>query len=378
MRVSVCAGLFLLSSSFLSAQEVPSNPGNAASQAAPSARVSVTFSATDSDGNSMRNLDQQSVTVIADNRGTDVLEVRDASVLPLHLGIIFLSATSKFDQQQAAAIDLAQKVLRPGKDKAFVVTAGGTKPWPDPHINWLADPADVAKAVKALDKNSGLPDLFNSQIATTAVGLNRSTIQQYSLAGGFSAFDVIWAMMKNDPRPARRAVVIFRQASAHAPGFGRRVTENVEENHGRVIRTAQAMGVAIYTIGVEDPSAFSENARNLLASDYASIHPGDDNGARVYDSRMADAREAQYAAGQQNVERLAEETGGRAWWTMKKNYSDAVAAISNELNSRYVVSFAPGPAVATGPLHPLKVQVTGAKHVSAPKSYLLQAQQGPN
>ncbi len=356
----------------------PAERGPAQAQTAQEQRVSVTFSASDAQGHLIRGLSNEHVLVYENNRAVQTLEVRDASELPLHLGIVLLAAKNKFDQEQAAAIELAQKVLRPGKDAAFVITAGGDKPWPNPRLNWLTDPSAVAEAVRRLDRNTGLPDMFNYELTTDSAGLARMSLQRYNRTGGFSIFDVVWAMMQNDPRPARRAVVIFRLASAPRPGRGQLSTQASDDNHNRVITIAQSLGVSLFTIGVEDPSPRADNSRTDIAATYNPTQAGQGSSARAYDQVLARERELQYTQGRHNVDRIADETGGRSWWTTKKNYSDAVVGIANDLAARYVLSFPLASGPASGPVHPLKVQVTGAAHVSAPRAYIVPTEQKAN
>jgi VWFA-related protein len=354
------------------AQVMPAQEKEAApAQRAPEHTISVLFTATDGHGNPLREVTKDRVSVSESNQSVQTTQVQDASELPLDLGIVLLASKKKFDQEQAAAIDLAQKVLRPGKDKAFVVTAAGDKPWPNSKVPWLNDTPAVADAIRALDKNAGLPDLFNYQVTTDTASLGRMSLQTIQTTGGFSVFDVIWSVMKTDPRPARRAVVIFRLGSAHAPGFGERNTRVSEENHNRVIAIAQLLGVSLFTIGVEDPLPPGDPSRNTIGETYTSMHAGGTGDARAYDQNMARQMDLQYSAGRDNVNRIADETGGRPYWTTKKNYADAVAAIANELSGRFVVSFVPPDKSAASPVHPIKVQVSGAAHVSAPRAYIV-------
>jgi VWFA-related protein len=349
-------------------QEAQPSPG----ERTPEHTVSVLISATDGHGNPLRELTRDQVTVSDNNHLVETTQVLDASPLPLDLAIVLLASKEKFGQEQAAAIDLAQKILRPGKDKAFVLTAAGDKPWPNPKVPWLEDTPAVADAIRALDKNAGLPDLFNFHVDTASASLGRMSIQTYNTPGGFSVFSVIWSMMKTDPRPARRVVVIFRLGSAHGPGFGERVTRGSLENHNDVIAKAQALGVSFFTIGVEDPLPPGDPSRNNIGQTYTSTHAGGTGNTRAYDQNMAHAMDLQYSAGRDNVNRIADETGGRPYWTTKKNYADAIAAIANELSARYVVTFVPVDSSAAGPIHPIKVQVAGATHVSAPRAYIVQ------
>jgi VWFA-related protein len=351
------------------AQEKESTPA----QRAPEHTVSVLFTATDGHGIPLREVTTGSVSVSENNQALQTVQVQDASDVPLDLGIVLLASKQKFEQEQAAAIDLAKRVMKPGRDKVFVVTASGDKPWTTSNIPWLTDPAAVVGLVRGLDKNTGLPDLFIFNIATNEVGVQRSNIQTYSMGTGFSAFDVIWAMMKNDPRPARRAVVIFRLPSAHSPGFGEKVTRASEDTHNRVITVAQSLGISFFTIGLEDTLPQSETTRANIQRDYMPTHEGNSVSTREYDAKLDRAKELQYTAGRQNVERIADETGGRPLWSNRKNFSDAIEDIASELSARYIVSFVPADKSAASPVHRIKVQVAGAAHVSAPRAYIVQS-----
>ena len=354
------------------AQVIPSQD----TQPAPAQRssehtISVLFSATDSHGLPLRELSKGSVSVSENNQPLETVQVKDASELPLDLGIMLLASKEKFGQEQAAVIDLAQKVLRPGKDKAFVLTAAGEKPWPNPKLNWLTESSAVTDMVRGLDKNAGLPDLFSYVLATDNIGIDRLSIQTFNTGGGFSVFNVVWAMMRTDPAPARRAVVTFRLPTAHAPGWGERNSRACEQNHNYVIETAESLGVSFYTIMLDDQIPGANTASADIQRNYQPLHNGNSVGSRQYDADLDKYLTAQYTAGRNNIMRIADETGGRPYWTTKKNYTDAVAAIANELSGRYMVSFVPPDKSVASPIHPIRVQVSGAAHVSAPRAYIV-------
>jgi VWFA-related protein len=361
-----------LSVQFAHPQEKQSVPDPLPADAA--AVISIT--ATDSQGNPVQNVSKETVTVLDGKESARMIDVRRASDVPLDLGIVLLASKKKFDQEQAAAIDLAQKVLRPGVDRAFVITAGGDKSWSSPNISWTTDPSAATTAIRSLDKNTGLPDLFSFQLSTESAGVGRKSIQTYNLGSGFSAFSVIWAMMKTDPRPVRRVVIIFRSAVAHSPGYGAQVTHTSEDTHNRVILTAQSMGISFYTLGVDDQLLTSDTSRNRLDTTYMPTHSGGDDGnARKYDQDLARSNDLQYSAGRQNVDRIATETGGRSYWTNKKNFQDAASGIANDIGSQYLVIFAKSTSASAPPVHPIKVEVTGAAHVLAPRAYVVTGSQ---
>jgi hypothetical protein len=79
-----------------------------------------------------------------------------------------------------------------------------------------------------------------------------------------------------------------------------------------------------------------------------------------------------YDAGKTNVQRIAAETGGATFWSTKKNYSDAVNAIANQIAGQYIVTFIPGDV---GPVHSLKVSTNNGARVLAQTKYFSGAPQ---
>jgi hypothetical protein len=301
------------------------------------------------------------------NQIVQPLQLYKAADLPLHLGIVLLATPRTFSQQQAAAIDLINKVIRPGVDEAFVISARGEKPWPGERLEWKQDPAELTKIIHGLDANTGFWDAFNFDLQTAETGFDenagRSTLQ--TVAGnGVSVFDVVYSMMSSDPRPSRRVLVFFREPWAHSPGFGLRASTSVEGKLVKVISVAQEMHISNFVIGLEDPQ-FNGITDNNIGKIYTSLHAGDDGGAgsasRAYDKAMQEARQRAYNAGRTNVDRLATETGGATYWSTKKNFPDAVNAIANQLAGEYIVTFVPRDLPDA--VHPLKITSPNATRI---------------
>jgi len=328
----------------------------------------VLVSATDNSGIPALGLTKDQFTIMDNNHVVPALKVFNASDVPLHLAVVLLAAPGTFSQQQAAAIDLVKRVVRPKIDEAFVVTARGKKPWPSPNIDWKQDPEELVKAIKGLDRNAGLQDAFDFNMSTSETELDqnggRNTLQSYS-AGGMSVFDAVFYMMNSDPRPARRVLVIFRDPWGHSPGFGGRVNTAVEGRLEQVVAVAQEMHVATFVIGLED-NRINGVADNTIGKNYISVHSGENGGGgesnQQYDRMMERERVRAYEAGKTNVQRLGSETGGATFWSTKKNYPDAIASIANLLAGQYIVTFAPEDAANAA--HSLKVTSTGAKVLS--------------
>jgi VWFA-related protein len=339
--------------------------------------VPVLISVTDPGGNPIAGLTKEQLTLIDTNQSVQPLQLLNGHDIPLHLGIVLLSAPASFSQQQAAAVSLVQRMMRPDVDEAFVVTARGKKPWPFDHLEWKQDPTELSKMIQGLDRDAGMPDAFNFDLntdrtqQTTKVG--QSTVQSFGTTGA-NVFDAAYAMMNSDPRPSRRVLVIFREPWPLSPGLGNRAHGTVEDQLLQVIARAQELHIATFVIGLEDPQ-FNGITDNTIGQNYTSLRAGRDGGAgtasRNFDRQMERTRMRAYNAGKENVERLAAETGGATFWGTKKNYPDAVNAIANQLAGEYIVTFVPGEI--PGPAHSLKVTGNNGAHVLAQKAFFYTA-----
>jgi hypothetical protein len=132
------------------------------------------------------------------------------------------------------------------------------------------------------------------------------------------------------------------------------------------------MHIAAFVIGLEDPQ-FNGITDNNMGKIYTSLHAGEDGGAgsagRTYDQQMERERKRAYDAGKTNLERLAAETGGASYWSTRKNYSDAVSAIANQLAGQYIVTFVPRDV--PGAVHPLKITSKDGSHVLAQTVFIV-------
>jgi hypothetical protein len=84
---------------------------------------------------------------------------------------------------------------------------------------------------------------------------------------------------------------------------------------------------------------------------------------------MEKERKHAYDAGKSNVERLATETGGITYWSTRKNFSDAVTSIANQINGQYIVTFVPRD-LPSG-VHPLKVTSKDAARVLSQSAFIV-------
>jgi VWFA-related protein len=357
----------------------PSAADPAAHPAAPAVPVAkaphfvpVLISATDSHGSPVLGLTKEQITILDMNQDVPPLQLYKGADLPLHLGIVLLCSPRTFSQQQAAVIDLVNKVIRPGIDEAFVVSARGKKAWPGGRLEWKQDSAELSKIIRSLDPEAGLQDPFDFDLATTQGGFgSRMNIQRTFEGGGGIVFDVVYAMMNSDPRPSRRVLFMFREAWSHSPGLGERANTWVEDHMLQVIAAAQKMHISTFVIGLEDPQ-YNRITDTDLGTSYNPTHAGEGAASRSYDSHMQQARIRAYEAGRTNIVRLATETGGAIYWSTKKNYSDAISSMANELSGQYIVTFIPKNAATE--IHPLKVIGKDGTHVRAQAAFFAATQ----
>lgn len=327
--------------------------------------VPILISATDSSGNPVTGLTKEQLAIQDNHQLVSAQQLYKGTDLPLHLGIVLLASHPTFQQQQAAAADLVQKVLRAGVDEGFVITARGKKAWAGERLEWAHDAATLTNSIRGLDSNAGLPDPFSFSINTDEAGLDRYTLQTFG-GGEVSVFDVIDRMMASDPRPSRRVVVMFREPWAHSPGFGTRANTAVEGQLLRVIAAAQQSHVTTFCIGLEDPK-FSRSTDVTIGKTYISTLNGQAGQSADYDTRLQDAKTRGYDAGKTNIQRLASDTGGNTYWSVKKNFPDAVNSIANELAGQYIVTFTPSDV--PGSVHPLKITSGNAAHLNAQSAF---------
>jgi hypothetical protein len=258
-------------------------------------------------------------------------DTKPADKLPLHLGIVLHASKNTFPQQQAAAIDLIQRVMHSTDDEAFVVTAGGDRPWPSPRLDWDNKPDNLIKFVKGLDKLAGVPEAFKFEVQTTSNPNFREWLTLYKGAPtAQSVFAIVAAMMSSDARPARHVLVMFRDPWDHSPGWGSAYGQYVDQRHDAVLSMLKDARINLYVVGIDDPSGRPKMAGGI-DTDYTMVHAGSGSYMRNLDEELGKAINVLMAAGRTNIERLTGGTDGAVAYGTKKNYADAVPVIADKI-----------------------------------------------
>jgi VWFA-related protein len=233
---------------------------------------------------------------------------------PLTLGILLDtsgSQTNVLSDEQTAASQFLEKVLRPAKDEAFLITF-------DISVNLAQDytssPAELARALDRAQINTG-----------TGTG---SFIPGLQKPKGTLLYDAIYLAAHDQLKQetGRHALVILTDGQ----------DEGSSKKLDDAINAAQRANAIVYVLLVADPALYG-------SIDYF---------------------------GDSTMKRLAAETGGRVFPVghNQKKFDEAFAQINQELRTQYLASFAP--LVLDGKRHSLDVECRGDNlHVLARKEY---------
>jgi len=178
-------------------------------------RVNMLFTVSDKKGRFVTNLDKDNFEIVESKRAQNILEFTAETNLPLRLGILIDTSNSirdRFRFQQAAATDFVNTVMRPGQDKAMVVSF-------DSSAELVADLTD----------------------STEALG---TAIRNLRPGGGTALYDAIFfacrdKLMLDQPRDKfRRAIVMLSDGEDNESRWSRE----------QALEMAHKADVVIYTI----------------------------------------------------------------------------------------------------------------------------------
>lgn len=263
-------------------------------------------------------LKAEDVSILDNGTAVKVLRLERADKMPIRLGIVLLSSGPSFKAQQETAVKLLGE-LRPNMDQAFVITretSAGPHNWPKAQLNWESDSAALESFVRGLRWDMSLP------VASAIVK------QMLSLPSD---------------KPYRNVLVEFRDPSNEAMlEWGQNPYKELEAQQQGEIADAQRFGAPVYTFALED--SYSQKVSGRLQDELSKV----------------------WRHGEQKMERLAEETGGR-YFQVTGNFKSETAQIQSDLRSQYVVTFlAPH---ADGAAHKLECRGVRPDRIGIQKQY---------
>ncbi len=118
--------------------------------------VNLVFTVTDKHGHFIKNLRQDDVSLLDDNKPpAKIEEFRTETDLPLRVGLLIDASNSirdRFTFEQQAAIEFFNQIIRPGRDQAFVI---GFDTTPEITQDFTNDTGKLANGVRMLRAGGG-------------------------------------------------------------------------------------------------------------------------------------------------------------------------------------------------------------------------------
>jgi Ca-activated chloride channel family protein len=254
------------------------------------------------------DLDKNDFKVFDDKNPQEIRYFSKQTDLPLRIGMLLDTSNSIRDRlkfEQEASTNFLFSVIRRGKDEAFVMTFD-----------------DEPQIIQSFTGDAGM---LRDQIVKTRAG------------GGTAVYDAIYDAcvkeLSHPPRPpgdqpdvVRRVMILISDGD-----------DNLS-NHTRAeaIEMAQRTSVVIYTISTSTQwIALSQTDPSKLAN-----------------------RKTHLTEGDQILQSLAEETGGRAFYPYHVDDLDqSFQDIGDELRNQYSIAYNPVNSVLDGRYHKIRIEV---------------------
>ena len=324
LSIFLAAGLFFTAVSVHAQQQAPAQPAPPANPAPPQAQepppqsqqkiisvvnlVDVLFTVLNRRNKLVPDLEKSDFKVLDDNKPQEIRYFSKQSDLPLRIGMLLDTSNSIRDRlkfEQEASTNFLFSVIRRGKDEAFVMTFD-----------------DEPQIIQSFTGDAGM---LRDQIVKTRAG------------GGTAIYDAIYDAcakeLSHPPRPpgdqpdvVRRVMILISDGD-----------DNLS-NHTRAeaIEMAQRTSVVIYTISTSTQwIALSHTDPSKLAN-----------------------RKTHLTEGDQILQDLAEETGGRAFYPYHVDDLDqSFQDIGDELRNQYSIAYNPINSVLDGKYHKIRIEV---------------------
>jgi VWFA-related protein len=269
--------------------------------------VEVLFSVVNKKQRLITDMTQSDFKVFDDGAQQEVTSFSQPTDLPLRIGMVLDTSNSirarlKFEQD--AAIDFLFNALRRGKDQAFLMTFD-----------------DGPQIIKDFTGDTG--DL-------------RDTILKQRAGGGTSLYDAVFAasthLLNNAPLPpgpnpdVRRVLVVISDGDDNSSNRSR----------GESVEMSQRAGVIIYTISTSTDWVSPEEEKDVMKQVQ---------------------RKYLKTEGDQVLDQLALETGGRAFFPYKvDDLGQSFLDIGDELRHQYALAYSPAGRTPDGKYHAIKIQ----------------------
>src|SRR5213592_4907026 len=277
------------------------------------------------------DLEQGDFKVFDEGKPQDIRYFSKQTDLPLRIGMLLDTSNSIRDRikfEQDASVSFLFSVLRRNKDEAFVMTFD-----------------DEPQVIQAFTSDTGA---LRDEITRTRAG------------GGTAIYDAVYEacskQLNHPPRPpgdqpdvVRRVMILISDGDDNLSTHTR----------SEAIELAQRTSVVIYTIST--------------STQWVSLSQTDPN-------KLSD-RKYHLTEGDQILQQLAEETGGRAFFPYHVDDLDqSFQDIGDELRNQYSIAYQPMNYVRDGRYHKIRVEIPDHKgyQVRARRGYYARPNQDSN
>ncbi len=259
------------------------------------------------------DLEQKDFRISDDGRPQDIRWFSRQTDLPLRIGMLLdtsNSIRSRIQFEQDAAVGFLFSVLRHGKDQSFVMTFDD-----QPYV---------------------------VQDFTDDAGKLRDEIMKTHAGGGTAVYDAIFTacrdLLSHPPRPAGDRPDVVRRVMILISDGDDNLSQHTKTE---AIEMAQRASVVIYTI----------------STSMEWVTTTDETGCK-----QTGACKYHLTEGDENLQQIADETGGRAFFPYHVDDLDqSFQDIGDELRSQYSIAYAPAHYVADGKYHKIKIEVAARK-----------------
>ncbi|HQR39783.1 MAG TPA: VWA domain-containing protein [Blastocatellia bacterium] len=264
--------------------------------------VNVPFNVTDKKNKQIVDVNREEVQVLEDGKPQEIFSFERKLETPLTIALLVdISGSQEYSigAEREAAARFLQKVVRPDKDLACVVT--------------------FAKEVTLEQLLTGNLESLNKALDRVRVSVSSGfgrggTAPTNPLAGGTSMFDAVYLAADDILRPeaGRRVIILVTDGEDTTSSY----------NSAAAIERAWRSEVIIYCIGIGDPRLQSVNGSAL--------------------------------------DKLSKETGGRSFEPRSfEDLDKAFAEIENDLRQQYIVSYTPSNTARDGTFRKIEIRLAG-------------------
>ncbi|MGO9517840.1 MAG: VWA domain-containing protein [Candidatus Korobacteraceae bacterium] len=314
--------------------------------------VSVLATVRDKHGQIVNNLTKDDFKLQQDGQPQTIHYFAKETDLPLTLGLLVDTSMSQrrlIDQERTASYSFLNNLMRPDKDKAFVI-----------HFDWdvelLQDTTDSRQKLEAaLDK------LDNPHFGSGGGGGSQSGGGGgggypggggggggHHMSGGTDLYDAVFLASDEIARKlkGRKALIILSDG----------VDTGSKVSLDRAIETAQRSDTLVYSILYADPDAYGHQG---YPGGGMGRHGGWGGPGGGMGRPGGSYPQASHPDGKKVLERISRETGGRFFEVSKKQPIDQIyTQIEQELRNQYSLGYTPDKAVTGSGYHKINLTTT--------------------